>query len=315
MTTVTILDDYQNVALRSADWSPLQGRADVSTITEHIADVDGLVAALASSEIVVAMRERTPFDAATLARLPRLKLLVTTGMRNASIDVDAAHDHGITVCGTEGGGSAVPELTMGMIIALTRHFADEDAAVRAGGWQHTIGPSLSGKTLGVLGLGRLGVPVARLAQAFGMSVIAWSPNLNAERASEHGARAVSKQELFELSDIVTIHMPLSQRSTAIVGENELRWLGASGYLVNTSRGPIVDEAALVDALNHGTIAGAGLDVYDQEPLPVDHPLRTARNTLLLPHIGYVTTDTYERFFTQVVEDIVAYVDGAPVRTL
>jgi len=315
MTTVTILDDYQGVALSSADWSAVRDRAEIVSIADHIDDADRLADRLASSEIIVAMRERTAFPASLLGRLPLLKLLVTTGMRNAAIDVPAARAMGVTVCGTAGGGRAVPELTLGMMIALTRHIAEEDAAVRAGRWQHTIGPQLGGRTLGVLGLGRIGIPVARLAQAFDMSVIAWSPNLTAERASEHGVLAVGKDELFDRADIVTIHMPLSDRSTGLVGRDELRLLGASGYLVNTSRGPIVDEQALIDALRGGEIAGAALDVYDVEPLPAGHPLRTAQNTLLLPHIGYVTTQAYARFFADAAEDITAYLDGKPIREL
>ncbi|HWU58452.1 MAG TPA: D-2-hydroxyacid dehydrogenase family protein [Microbacteriaceae bacterium] len=325
MTLVTVLDDYQNVALSAADWSPVVNRdgtdlgtdssIEVQVVSEHIADVDRLVETLVSSDIVVAMRERTAFPDSVLARLPNLRLLVTTGMRNAAIDVAAANRRGITVCGTAGGGSSVPELTIGMIIALTRHFVDEDRAIRAGRWQHTIGPTLAGKTLGVVGLGRLGTQVAQLAQAFEMTVIAWSEHLTQERASEHGVLAVDKDALFERSDVVTIHLPLSERSAGLVGAAELRLLGASGYLVNTSRGPIVDEPALIAALNDGTIAGAALDVYDIEPLPQAHPLRSAPHTLLLPHIGYVSTDTYQRFFTDVVEDIAAYLRGEPVRIL
>jgi phosphoglycerate dehydrogenase-like enzyme len=313
--TVTVLDDYQGVALSSADWSPVTATHRVDVVREHIADPDALVRRLAGSEVVVAMRERTPFPAAVLDRLPELRLLVTTGMRNAAIEIEAARACGITVCGTSGSTNAVPELTIGMMIALTRNFAQEDAAVRAGGWQHTIGPGLSGATLGVLGLGRLGVPVARLAQAFGMVVTAWSPNLTAERAEPHGVRAVSKQQLFAESDVITIHMPLSERSRGLVGAAELAAMKPTAYLINTSRGPIVDEAALIDALHSDRIAGAGLDVYDTEPLPADHPLRSLPNTLLLPHIGYVTTDGYRGWFTQVVEDIVAWTRGEPVRVL
>jgi phosphoglycerate dehydrogenase-like enzyme len=317
MTVVTVLDDYQGVAVSAADWSPVSDRdgVDVRVIREHISDADTLVDTLSSSDIVVAMRERTAFPEAVLERLPNLRLLVTTGMRNAAIDIEAANRMGVAVCGTAGGGSSVPELTIGMIIALTRHFVEEDRAVRAGGWQHTIGPTLAGKTLGIVGLGRLGVPVARLAQAFDMTVIAWSQNLTAQRAAEHGVLAVGKDELFDRSDVVSIHMPLSERSEDLVGAAELRLLGASGYLVNTSRGPIVNEAALIAALHDGTIAGAALDVYDVEPLPTWHELRSAPNTLLLPHIGYVSADTYARFFTDVVQDIAAYLDGDPVRTL
>jgi phosphoglycerate dehydrogenase-like enzyme len=309
------LDDYQGVALSSADWSAVQARYDVEVISAHIADENELVRRLAGSEVVVAMRERTPFPSGVFARLPALKLLVTTGLKNASIDVAAANGHGVTVCGTIGTGSAVPELTLGLIIALTRNFVQEDASVRAGGWQHTIGPGLAGTTLGIIGLGRLGVPVAALAGAFGLSVIAWSPNLTQERAEPHNVRAVSKHDLFAGSDIITIHMPLSDASRGIVGADELALMKPTAYLVNTSRGPIVDEAALVDALRDRRIAGAGLDVYDTEPLPTDHPLRSMPNTLLLPHIGYVTTDNYAAWFAQVVEDILAWADGKPLREL
>lgn len=315
MSVVTVLDDYQVVALASADWSDVQASHTVEVITEHIADESALVRRLAQSAIVVAMRERTPFTADVLAKLPALRLLVTTGMVNASIDLDTASRHGIVVCGARGSGNAMPELTVGMMIALTRNFAQEDAAIRAGGWQHTIGPGLSGATLGVIGLGRLGVPVATLAQAFGMTVIAWSPNLNQARAEPHGVRAVDRHELFSTADVISIHMPLSDASRGLIGGDDLALMKPSAYLINTSRGPIVDEAALIDALRAGRIAGAGLDVYDVEPLPVDHPLRSLRNTLLLPHIGYVTSDNYRSFFRDVVEDIVAFTAGTPVRVL
>jgi len=315
MAVVTILDDYQSVALSSADWSEVAERFEVEALAEHIADVDELVARLERSQVIVAMRERTPFPASTLTRLPQLRLLVTTGMVNASIDLAAAAAQAVTVCGTGAAGNAMPELTLGMIIALLRNFAAEDAAVRAGRWQHTVGLGLAGRTLGVLGLGRLGTPVARLAQAFGMDVIAWSPNLTAERAGEQGVRAVSKQQLFAEADVVTIHMPLSERSRGLVGAGELALMRPSSYLVNTSRGPIVDEQALVDALSERRIAGAGLDVYDVEPLPLDHPLRSLPNTLLLPHIGYVTNDAYAVFYADAVADILAWAEGSPVRVL
>jgi phosphoglycerate dehydrogenase-like enzyme len=313
--TVTILDDYQRVALSSADWSAVRERYHVEVVEAHVDDEAELVRLLAASEVIVAMRERTPFPESLLRQLPDLKLLVTTGMANAAIDVVAARALGIAVSGTTGTGNAVPELTIGMIIALTRNFAAEDAAVRAGRWQHTIGPGLAGKALGIVGLGRLGIPVAALGQAFGMSVIAWSPNLTVERAGEHGVRAVTKRELFAESDVVTIHMPLSERSRGLIGADDLAAMRPTGYLINTSRGPIVDEAALIDALRDGRIAGAGLDVYDVEPLPTDHPLRSLPNTLLLPHIGYVTTDGYRTWFGQVVEDILAWSADEPVRTL
>jgi phosphoglycerate dehydrogenase-like enzyme len=315
VATVTVLDDYQGVALTSADWAPVRARYSIEVLSEHIADESSLVQRLASSEVVVAMRERTPFPARVLSQLPALRLLVTTGSANASIDLAAARAQGVTVCGTTGSGNPVPELTIGMIIALSRNFAVEDAAVRAGDWQHTIGPGLAGSTLGVVGLGRLGVPVARLAQALGMSVLAWSPHLTPERAAPHDVRAVDKPTLFAESDVITIHMPLSDASRGLIGAGDLARMKPSAYLINTSRGPIVDEAALVDALRSRRIAGAGLDVYDVEPLPVDHPLRSLPNTLLLPHIGYVTSDQYRTWYGQVVEDIVAWSDGAPVRTL
>jgi len=312
---VTILDDYQKVALDIADWSAVTAAYDVDVVTEHIADVDELVKRLQDSEIIVAMRERTRFPAATLERLPKLRLLVTTGMANASIDVGAARDLGITVSGTGGHGNAVPELTFGMMIALARQFAAEDRNVRAGGWQHTIGPGLSGRTLGIVGLGRLGTPVAALGQAFGMTVQAWSPHLTAERASALGVEAVSREALFGSADFVTIHLPLVDATRGLIGRDDLDRMGADAYLVNTSRGPIVDEPALLDALRHRRIAGAALDVYDIEPLPVDHPLRTMPNTLLLPHIGYVTTEAYEVFYRHAVADIVAFRAGEPVRLL
>jgi phosphoglycerate dehydrogenase-like enzyme len=313
--TITILDDYQNIALTITDWQAVAEQYEITVLTEHIADEDALVERLESSEIIVAMRERTPFPERVLARLPQLKLLVTTGMGNASIDMDAAQALGIAVCGTRGAGNAMPELTLGMMIALTRNFAAEDHRVREGGWQHTIGPGLAGHTVGVVGLGRLGVPVAKLAQAFQMEVIAWSPHLTRERAEEHGVRAVSKDQLFSDSDIITIHMPLTPATRGLIGGDDLRRMKPTSYLINTSRGPIVDEAALVDVLREKAIAGAGLDVYDVEPLPIDHPLRSLTNTLLLPHIGYVTTDSYEVFYREAVEDILAFSAGEPVRQL
>jgi phosphoglycerate dehydrogenase-like enzyme len=311
---ITVLDDYQDVARASADWSPLAD-CDIDVVTSHIGDVDELVARLEDSETVVAMRERTPFPAATLERLPNLRLLVTTGARNASIDLAAARAQGITVCGTGAAGNAMPELVIGMMIALARNFVAEDRAVRAGGWQHTIGPGLSGRTLGLVGLGRLGTAIAALAQAFGMQVIAWSPHLTSERADQAGVLAVGKRELFETADVVSVHLVLGDTTRGLIGAEELRAMKPTAYFLNTSRGPIVDEAALLDVLTRKAIAGAGLDVYDTEPLPTDHPLRTAENTLLLPHIGYVTTDAYAAFYGGAVEDIVAFRAGRPIREL
>ena len=313
--TLTVLDDYQGVALECADWSAVQARWDVQVIREHLDDEDELVRRIGGSQIVVAMRERTPFPAELFDRLPELRLLVTTGAKNAAIDLAAAKAHGVTVCGTGNTGNAVPEITLGMIIALARNFVAEDAAVRAGSWQHTVGTGLAGRTLGVVGLGKLGIPVAQLALAFGMSVTAWSPNLTAERAAEHGVRAVDKATLFATADFISVHMPLSERSRGLFGADDLARMKATAYLINTSRGPIVDETALVDALRERRIAGAGLDVYDTEPLPADHPLRTLPNTLVLPHVGYVTWEVYRLWYAQVVEDVLAWADGHPLRVL
>jgi phosphoglycerate dehydrogenase-like enzyme len=308
---VAVLDDYQGVALSYADW----GGLEVEVFADHLAGDDEVVARLAPFEVVVAMRERTPFTRARLERLERLKLLVTTGMRNASIDLEAAREHGVTVCGTGSLGPPTAELAWGLILALTRHIPAEDARMRAGGWQHTIGPELAGRTLGLLGLGRLGSRMARIAQAFEMETIAWSQNLTPERAAEAGAEAVAKDELFRRADIVSVHLVLSDRTRGLVGADELALMQPTAYLVNTSRGPIVDEAALLDALHSGRIAGAALDVYDTEPLPADHPLRSAPHTVLTPHIGYVTTGTYELFYGDAVEDIDRWLAGDPVRVL
>jgi phosphoglycerate dehydrogenase-like enzyme len=308
---VAVLDDYQGVALAYGDWGDLE----VEVFSDHLAADDEVVARLAPFEVVVAMRERTPFTRARLERLESLRLLVTTGMRNASIDLEAARDRGVTVCGTGSLGPPTAELAWGLILALTRHIPAEDARMRAGGWQHTIGPELAGRTLGLVGLGRLGARMARVAQAFEMETIAWSQNLTPERAAEAGAEAVAKDELFRRADVVSVHLVLSHRSRGLVGAQELALMKPTAYLVNTSRGPIVDEAALLDALHSGRIAGAGIDVYDTEPLPPSHPLRFAPNTVLTPHIGYVTTGTYEVFYREAVEDIAAWLAGAPVRVL
>lgn len=315
VTRVAVLDDYQDVALTSADWSVLDGRADITVFTDHLAGEDALAAALAPFEVVVAMRERTPFPATLLRRLPALRLLVTTGMRNASIDVAAARGLGVTVCGTRGSSAATPELTWGLLLALARGIPDERDAVRSGGWQRGVGPELAGSTLGILGLGRIGGRIAGYARAFGMNVIAWSQNLTEARATEHGARLVDRDQLFRAADFVTVHLQLSDRTRGLVGAAELDLLGPGGYLVNTSRGPIVDEDALVAALRARRIAGAALDVFDTEPLPADHPLRTLPNTVVTPHIGYVTRPTYATFYGEAVEDIDAWLRGTPARVL
>ncbi|GAA2581365.1 D-2-hydroxyacid dehydrogenase family protein [Dactylosporangium fulvum] len=312
---IAVLDDYQSAAQSSADWTPLRDRADVTFFTDHVADPADLVRRLESFEVVVAMRERTAFPASILDRLPNLALLVTTGPFNAAIDVAAAHARGIVVCGTGSVPHTTAELTWALIMAVTRRVAAEDAALRAGRWQTTIGPELAGSTLGILGLGNIGARIARYAQAFDMDVVAWSENLTSERAEAVGVKLVSKQELFERADVATVHLKLSERTTNLIGRPELELLGPRGYLVNTSRGPIVDEYALAAALSEGVIAGAALDVFSVEPLPADHPLRLAPNTVLTPHIGYVSEPMYQRFFGDAVEDIVSWLQGTPVRVI
>lgn len=312
-----VLDDYQGASSTSADWGPLAGRVDVRVLREHVADREALVAALADQEIVVAMRERTAFDAELLRRLPKLRLLVTTGMRNASIDVAAANEAGVTVCGTAGSSNSTGELTFALILGLARHLTAENRGLREGGpWQSTLGRDLSGSTLGLLGLGRIGGQVARIAGAFGMDVVAWSQNLTGQRAAEAGARlAESKQDLLRQADFLSIHLVLSERTRGLLGEADLRAMRPDAFLINTSRAPIVDRDALVRALAEGWIAGAGLDVFETEPLPADDPLRTLPNVLATPHLGYVTERNYRTFYGEVVEDIAAFLDGAPVRVL
>jgi phosphoglycerate dehydrogenase-like enzyme len=314
MIRIAILDDYQNVALSKGDWSSIPD-AQVQAFQDHLADDDALAKRLEPFEVIVAMRERTPFRRSLVERLPNLKLLVTTGARNASFDMAALKERGITVCGTRGSRTSTAELTWGLIIGLTRHIAEEDRNIREGRWQTTIGPSLSSMTLGCLGLGNLGSQVARVGKAFEMDVIAWSQNLTQERCDEVGARLVTKEELFSQADVVTVHIVLSDRTRGLVGESELAMMKPSAYLVNTSRGPIVDEAALIRAVAQGSIAGAGIDVYAEEPLPADHPYRTLKNTLLTPHIGYVASDGYEFMYGDAVEDIKAFLAGAPVRAV
>jgi phosphoglycerate dehydrogenase-like enzyme len=312
---VAVLDDYQEVARGMADWESLPDGTQVIVFHDHLADQEQLVARLTGFEVVVAMRERTPFPRAVLVRLPALKLLVTTGMRNAAIDMRAASELGVTVTGTGGIGTHTAELTWALVLSLLRHVPSEDASVKAGGWQRTVGTDLAGKTLGVLGLGNIGRRVAAVGLAFGMEVIAWSSNLKAEAAAEVGVRRVEREELFRLADVLTIHLVLGERTRGLVGASELAAMKPTAYLVNTSRGPIVDEAALLECLRQGRIAGAGLDVYDVEPLPHDHPLRTPPNTVLTPHLGYVTENSYRVFYTQAVEDIAAFMAGSPVRVL
>ena len=312
---IAVLDDYQEVAREMAPWEQLEPEAEITFFHDHLL-VDGVVRdLLAGYEVLVAMRERTPFTAKRLASLGDLRLLVTTGMGNAAIDMDAAREHGITVCGTASLPSPTAELAWGLIIALHRNLLDEDRRIRQGGWQRTIGPELAGRTLGILGLGRLGARMARIARAFEMEVIAWSEHLTEEAAAGAGAARVERDELFSRADVLTIHTRLSDRTRGLVGARELGLMKPTAVLVNTSRGPIVDEDALLKALHEGAIAGAALDVYAKEPLPKDSELREAPRTLLTPHLGYVTTGTYEVMYRDAVEDIAAWLRGEPVRVL
>ncbi len=316
---LSILDDYQGVALGMADWSPVRGRAVEIAVERHaFADEDAVVRALADSELVAAMRERTPFPKAVVDRLPKLKLLITTGMRNASFDMAALKDRGVTACGTGGPGGGnedTAELAWGLILGAARRIAEDHQLMRQGGWQTRIGHRVAGKTLGLLGLGRLGSAVARVGLAFGMKAIAWSQNLTAERASEQGVERVEKDELFRRSDILSVHLVLSPRSRGLVGAREIGLMKPSAILVNTSRGPICDTEAIIAALRAGRLAYAGFDVYDKEPLPIDHPLRTAPNVILTPHIGYVTEENYRNSYPQIVENVVAFLDGKPIRVI
>jgi len=315
VTKVVVLDDYQGVARHFGPWEQLADAIELTVVGDHIDDTEELVSRLAGAQVIVAMRERTPFDRQRLERLTDLHLLVTTGMANAAIDMQAAKDLGITVCGTASPAAPPAELTWALILAVTRNVCREDQAVRAGGWQHTIGPELEGRTLGVIGLGRLGSRVAAFGKAFDMRVLAWSANLDPAVAAAAGAEAVSKQTLLEDSDVVTLHLRLSDRTRGIIGAADLATMRPTSYLVNTSRGPLIDEQALVEALRTGQIAGAGLDVFETEPLPVDHPLRGLTNVVLTPHLGYVSTGGFATYYREAVEDIAAWLEGSPVRVL
>lgn len=312
---VAILDDYQNVASGLADWASLD--ADVTVFTEPFGDAgpDVVAAALARFDVLVAMRERTRFPAEVLERLTDLRLLVSTGPRNAAIDLEAARRLGITVCGTGYFASPTIEHTWALILAASRNLPAETASMRDGGWQLSLGTGLHGKTLGLLGLGRIGSEVARIGQAFGMKTIAWSQNLTAEKAEPLGVRAVPKEELFAEADVLTVHLVLSARTRGLVGAAELAAMKESAILVNTSRGPIIDEDALIEALRTQRIRGAALDVYDTEPLPADHPLRALPNATLTGHIGYVTRELYQQFYGDAVEDIAAFMAGNPIRVM
>jgi len=309
-----VLDDYQEVAHSIVDWSVLGDAVRVEFFAEHL-DGDALIGRISDFEIVVAMRERTAFPARVLQQLPKLRLLVTTGMRNAAIDLGAANEAGVLVCGTQGLTWSTAELTWGLVIASVRNLIVEEASMRAEGWQRTVGTDLAGRTLGLVGLGHLGARVAKYGLVFDMRVVAWSPNLTAERAAEHGVAYLPKDEFFAQADVISIHLVLGRGTRGVVTESDLRRMKPTSYLINTSRGPLVEEAGLLRALREGWIAGAALDVYDTEPLPADHELRRVGKALLTPHIGYVTRDTYTNFFAGVLEDIQAFLDGAPIRQL
>jgi phosphoglycerate dehydrogenase-like enzyme len=312
MTRVAVLDDYQDVARSIVEWP---AGVEVVSFTDHVDDRDALVERLAGFDVVVAMRERTAFPRSVLERLPDLRLLVTTGVRNAAIDLDATRDRGIVVSGTYGIVSNTVELTWALILAVARRLPDEIASLREGGWQRFLGADLHGRTLGLLGLGNIGSQMARVGNAFGMEVVAWSANLTNERATELGARRFERDDLFQQSDFVSVHLVLSERTHHLVGAPELALMKPSAFLINTSRGPIVDDVALIGALERGAIAGAGIDAFEVEPLPADHPYRRLPNVVATPHIGYVTESCYRMFYDDIVADIAAWLAGEPIRVL
>ncbi|OKI60589.1 D-2-hydroxyacid dehydrogenase family protein [Streptomyces sp. MJM1172] len=312
-----VLDDFQQAATTLADWAPVADRVEVVTFPDHLTGEDELAARLAAFDIVVTLRERVPFPAGLLDRLPRLRLLVASGMRNSVIDYAAAARAGVTVCGTGSSSTPPVELTWALLLGLARGIVAENTALRERGpWQSTVGTDLHGSRLGLLGLGKIGGRVARIGLAFGMDVVAWSQNLTDERCAEVGVtRAASKEELLAGSDFVSVHLALGERTRGLIGAAELDLMRPGAYLVNTSRAAIVDQEALLRALREGRIAGAGVDVFDSEPLPADHPMRSAPRLLATPHLGYVTRDNYATYYGQAVEDIKAFLDGEPVRVL
>jgi phosphoglycerate dehydrogenase-like enzyme len=312
--SVAILDDFQNVTRTLADWGRLPPHVSVTVFNDHV-EGEKLVQRLEPFDVLVVTRERTKLPRSLIGRLPTLKLVVTAGMRNLGIDLAACREHGVLVCGTGSGSSPTAELAWGLILALARHIPEEDRSLRSGAWQKTIGIGLKGKTLAVLGLGRLGSHVARVGLAFDMKVIAWSQNLTAERAVEAGCERVEKADLFRMADVLTIHLLLSDRTRGIVGRDELALMKPTAFLVNTARAAIVDEQALIDALMNRTIGGAGLDVFEREPLPADAPILRAPNTVLTPHLGYVTRETYDVYFPQALEGIEAWLAGKPIRVI
>ena len=312
---IAVLDDYQNVARDMADWSGLEAGHEITFFDDIYEGLDGFARRLEPFDILCIMRERSPIGRDLIERLPKARLFVTAGMRNAAIDLEACAERGITVLGTGGSAQATPELAWGMMLSLARNIHLENARMREGKWITTLGTDLQGKTLGILGLGRLGTKMARIAKAFDMNVIAWSQNLTDEKATEAGAVRVDKAELFARADFITIHYKLGERSRGLVGAAELACMKPTAYLVNTSRGPIVDTDALIAALTEGRIAGAGIDVYDAEPLPADHPIRNCPRTILTPHLGYVTDGTYRAFYGEIVECLESWLAGNPIRVL
>jgi phosphoglycerate dehydrogenase-like enzyme len=312
---IAVLDDWQAVASQVVNWAPLQALGELVFVHDYPTATAVLIERLKDFDVICVMRERTVFDKALIDGLPRLKLLATGGMRNAALDLNAARERGVLVCGSDSYKHAAPELTWALLMALQRNLVAEANSLRSGGWQVGLGGDLYGKTLGILGLGSIGQKVAGYAKAFGMRVIAWSENLTEARASEAGVTWVSKQQLFEQADILTVHLVLSPRSQGLVDAQALGWMKPTALLINTSRGPIVDEQALIDALQHQRLAGAALDVFAQEPLPADHPLRSLPNLLATPHIGYVTQNNYRQFFEHMIEDVLAWHAGTPIRLL
>jgi phosphoglycerate dehydrogenase-like enzyme len=311
-----VLDDYQNCALKVANWSILGDQVEIKVFNDWLGGNDKVIAALRGFDIVCLMRERTRFDRSVIEALPDLKLIVTCGMRNAAIDVGFAKERGIPCLGTASAGFPTAELAVGLMLELARKIGWEDARMKSGHlWQSTLGIELEGKTLGVLGLGKLGGRTARIAQAIGMRIIAWSQNLTAERCKEAGVELVSKEELFKQSDFLSIHLVLSGRSRGLVGAQELALMKKTAFLINTARGPIVDEAALLNVLRERKIAGAGIDVFDTEPLPLDAPIRKLNNVVITPHLGYVTAENYARYYGGMVEDIRSWLDGKPIREI
>jgi phosphoglycerate dehydrogenase-like enzyme len=312
---IAVLDDFQGVATTFGDFARLAERADITVFRDHLRDQDALAARLAPFDAIAVMRERTPLDAALIARLPKLRFIATTGMWNRSIDLDAAASRGIVVSGTQTSGSGTVQVTFALMLALLQQIPTVDRDIREGRWQTGVGSGIAGKTIGVIGLGRIGVKVATIARAFDMDVLAWSQNLTAERAAAVGATLVTKDELLARADIVSIHLVLSERTRGLIGEREFALMKPTAYFINTSRGPIADEAALLAALREQRIAGAGLDVYEIEPLPLDHPLRSQPNTVLSPHIGYVSRESFTTFYPQLVDAIEAWLDGVPIRRI